>query len=495
MNGLSFYSTCLLIKYNELLFVDLTHKFYIPLDNETLCTSVNLTNQFPDYHSFGLLIHSTLPPTQSMGIPLGSFFRLLSGSDNTAVSFGFSSSSESKVGLLHSVDITLLNATFNSQLVLQDSELSFMSSADIFGDVIYFAHMMGRGDSLSTWDDLDIKIIGWFPQETGKFLYNLKDSVHAYLLQIANSAKDRSDKAEQQLQQALRRFNNTEKELERNLQLYRNVSREYNQTVQQQQDAETSLMLAQNALENATGQEQLTASIRFWNKAQQNLMLAQNQVIRVGLSRDIVERNLKAIQLAFSTAEALKTSAENNYQSVIDSISQGLEAYELMNSQNLTLHEIFNIINITFNVNVGIQTPVVFPINVHFESSQFNEVSVISLLYNFQTGFDTQKDTLNEDIITALFPNNDIAERKKRFAEKKQKQHEEFNLIGQEQIEIRDYTAVCPAEGQIFKPCISSCQYTCESFGRQIQCSDDCTAGCDCPDGLVSFTEHIITII
>ena len=48
---------------------------------------------------------------------------------------------------------------------------------------------------------------------------------------------------------------------------------------------------------------------------------------------------------------------------------------------------------------------------------------------------------------------------------------------------------MCPAEGQIFKPCISSCQYTCESFGRQIQCSDDCTAGCDCPDGLVSFTE------
>ena len=490
MNGVSFYSTCLIIKYDEFLFAGLSHKFYIPLDSETLCTSVNLTNQFPNHQSFGLLIHSTFPSTQSMGIPLGSFFRLLPGSDNTAVSFGFSSSSDSKMGLLHSVNITVLGTTFNSQLVLQDSELSFMGSADIFGDVIYFAHMMGRSDSLSTWDNLDINIIGWFPQETGKFLYNLKDSVHFYLLQIANSAKDKSDKAKHQLEQALRRFNDTKKELERNLQLYRTVSREYNQTLQQQEDTEMSLMLAQNALENATGQEQLTASIRLWNKAQQNLMLAQNQVIRVGLSRDIVERNLEAIQLAFSTAEALIIISQNNYQSVIDSISQGLEAYELLTSQNLNLHEIFNIINITFNVNLGIQTPVVFPIDVHFESSQFNEVSVISLLYNFQTDFDTQKDTLNEDIINTLFPNNDIAERKKRFAEKKQKQHEEFDLIGQEQVEIRDYTAVCPAEGQIFKPCISSCQYTCESFGRQIQCSDDCTAGCDCPDGLVSFTER-----
>ena len=405
MNGVSFYSTCLIIRYDELLFVDLIHTFYIPLDNETLCTSVNLTNQFPDYQSFGLLIHSTLPPTQSMGIPLGSFFKLLSGSDNIAVSFGFSSSSDSKMGLLHSVDITVLGTTFNSQLVLQDSELSFMGSANIFGDVIYFAHMMGRGDTLSTWDDPDINIIGWFPQENASATIQtkLEDSVHIYLEQIASSARDRLDEAEQQHEQALRRFNNTEKELERNLQLYRNVSWKYNQTVQQQHNTEISLMLAQNALENATGQEQLTESIRLWNKAQQNLMLAQNQVIRVGLSRDIVERNLEAIQLAFSTAEALKTIAENKYQSVIDSIIQGLEAYELMNSQNLNLHEIFNIINITFNVNLGIQTPVVFPIDVHFESSQFNEVSVISLLYNFQRSFDTQKDSLNEDIINILF--------------------------------------------------------------------------------------------
>ena len=57
-----------------------------------------------------------------------------------------------------------------------------------------------------------------------------------------------------------------------------------------------------------------------------------------------------------------------------------------------------------------------------------------------------------------------------------------FNIM----YSVTVHIAVCPAEGQIFKPCISSCQYTCESFGRQIQCSDDCTAGCDCLEGLVS---------
>ena len=256
MNGVSFYSTCLIIKYDELLFEDLTHKFYIPLDSETLCTSVNLTNQFPNYQSFGLLIHSTFPSTQSMGIPLGSFFRLLSSSDNTAVSFGFSSSSDSKMGLLHSVDITVLGTTFNSQLVLQDSELSFMGSADIFGDVIYFAHMMGKANSLSTWDDLDINLIGWLPRENGKIQTILEDSVHIYLRQIAVSARDRLNETEQQLQQALRKFNDTEKELERNSQLYRNASEEYNQAVQQEEDAEMSLILVQNTLENATGELQ-----------------------------------------------------------------------------------------------------------------------------------------------------------------------------------------------------------------------------------------------
>ena len=569
MNGVSFYSTCLIIRYDELLFVGLTHKFYIPLDNETICTSINMTNQFPNYQSFSLLIHSTFPSTQSMGIPLGSFFRLLSSSDNTAVSFGFSSCNKSKVGLLHSVDITVLGTTFTSQLVLQDSELSFMGSADIFGDVIYFAHMMGRGDSLSTWNDLDINLIGWFSRENSKIQTILEDSVHIYLRQIAVSTRDRLTETEQQLQQALRKFNDTEKELETNLQFYKNALEEYNQGVQQEEDAEMSLMLAQNSLENATSElqnaemalnnlcrietcpstcvpisinrivfddifdsvigecdsvctetqrvrvapfsvttvsqrftevcrtqlsicngnpcdqivcrnvslsfldvktvnnfrvitvtnpckvpcetqvynrtiqrteqetdpcgrlvpditctngnnlceqersrglnlienkrEGLTEPIRLRNNAQQMFMLAQNEVIRAGLTRSIAEQNVEVTQVSLSTAEALKTSAENNYQSVIDSISQGLEAYELMNSQNLTLHEIFNIINITFNVNLGIQTPVVFPIDVHFESSQFNEVSVISLLYNFQTGFNTQKDSLNEDIINILF--------------------------------------------------------------------------------------------
>ena len=600
MNGLSFYSTCLIIKYDELLFVDLTHKFYIPLDSETLCTSVNLTNQFPDYQSFGLLIHSTFPQTQSMGIPLGSFFRLLSGSDNIAVSFGFSSCNESKVGLLHSVDITVLGTTFNSQLVLQDSELSFMGSADIFGDVIYFAHMMGRGESLSTWDDLDINIMGWFPRENGKIQTKLEDSVHIYLEQIAASARDRLDEAEQQLEQSLRRFNDTKKAHERALQIYRNASEEYNQTVQQHEDANMSLILAQNSLENATGElqnaeialsnlcqietcplmcvpmsknrivfddvfdsvigecdsvctetqrvrvapfsvstvswrftevcrtqpsicngnpcnqivcrylclsfldvktvnnfrvitvtnpcrlpcetqvlnktiqsteqyidpcgervpdtnctnrnneceldrsevldliestrEGLTEPIRLRNNAQQMRMLAWNQVIRAGLNRDVAKLNLEAAQLVFSTAEALKTISENNYQSVNDSISQGLKAYELMNSQNLTLHEIFNITNITFNVNLRIQTPVVFPIDVHFESSQFNQVSVISLLYNFQTSFDTQKDFLNEGIVNILFSSN----RKKRFTGRMRRaEPQRREDLGQEQFEIR----------------------------------------------------------
>ena len=603
MNGLSFYSTCLIIKYDELLFLDLTHKFYIPLDSETLCTSVNLTNQFPDYQSFGLLIHSTFPSTQSMGIPLSSFFRLLPGSNNTAVSFGFSSSSDSKVGVLHSVNITVFDITFNSQLVLQDSELSFMGSADIFGDVIYFAHMMGRGDSSSTWDDIRMIIFGWFPRENNKILAILENSVHVYLQQIASNARDRSEEAEQQLQQSLRKFTETEKDLERNLQIYRNASKEYNQTVQQQQNASMSLILAQKALENATGELQnaevalnnlcqietcplmcvnmsknrivfddifdsvigecdsvctktervrvapfsvttvswrftkvcrtqqnicdenpcnesvcsnlclsyldvktvnnfrditvtnpcrlpcetqvlnrtiqrteqyidpcgervpdtsctnrnnlcelersrvlnliestqkgLTEPIRIRNEAQQISMLARNQVIKAALNRDVAKQNLEGTQVAFSTAEALKTISQNNYQSVIDSISQGLEAYELMNSQNHNLHEIFNITNITFNVNLGIQTPVVFPIDVHFESSHFNNVSVISLLYNFQTSFDTQKDSVNEDIIDTLFTSSDTT-RRKRFAERKRRaEPERREDLGQEQFEIR----------------------------------------------------------
>ena len=48
-------------------------------------------------------------------------------------------------------------------------------------------------------------------------------------------------------------------------------------------------------------------------------------------------------------------------------------------------------------------------------------------------------------------------------------------------------TALCPAEGQVFKPCASSCKKTCDTLGKQQICSEDCSPGCECPDGKVSL--------
>ena len=60
MNGLSFYSECLDISFDTLLFTGLAHKLYIPMSPETLCIKpVNFTSLFPA-NDFGLIIHSSL---------------------------------------------------------------------------------------------------------------------------------------------------------------------------------------------------------------------------------------------------------------------------------------------------------------------------------------------------------------------------------------------------------------------------------------------------
>ena len=175
MKGLSFYSKCLELKFGSLLFWELEHKFYIPMDEDTLCIKPeNFTSLFPNTSQFGLLVHSYLLKDN---LRLGSFFTLQQGySDNVTVSLGFFHSTSDRVGLLYSVKISILDGSFIAPVILRNNVLTFSGSATIFNK--YFVYMTGLANTIMSWEDLTISINGWFPRVPDNLVDELEKSVH-----------------------------------------------------------------------------------------------------------------------------------------------------------------------------------------------------------------------------------------------------------------------------------------------------------------------------
>ena len=182
MNGVSFYSKCLEIKFGSLLFLELEHKFYIPMSDDTLCIKPeNFTSLFPNTSQFGLLVHSSLLQDN---LPLGSFFTLQQGySDNVTVSLGFSHSTSNRVGLLHSTIINIFDGSFVAPIILRNNELTFSGSANIFSN--YFVYMTGLATTEISWEELTININGWFPRAPGSLVDELEKYVHDQIKRTA----------------------------------------------------------------------------------------------------------------------------------------------------------------------------------------------------------------------------------------------------------------------------------------------------------------------
>ena len=145
MSGLSLYSDCFDILYNNLLFQKLAHRMYIPMVPQTLCNQpTNFTAMFPDLQSFGLIIHSTIRDSNNSYLPLGTYFKLLQGYDGTAMSLAYSHSSVTKVGLLYSVQVNVMDTSFITKVILRDNELSFTGAGNISNKDLYYANLHGK---------------------------------------------------------------------------------------------------------------------------------------------------------------------------------------------------------------------------------------------------------------------------------------------------------------------------------------------------------------
>ena len=240
MNGLSFYSSCLDILYDQLLFAgdEFEHYFYLISNTSTLCTNSSL----PDSQDFGLLVQSSV----SSSVPLGKFFMILPGPK--AVEMKYSASSQSKTGLIQSVDVAILGISDNTALVLRDSFLSFSITGNMFMDNLYKASITGTAFTTSPWDIIRINITGYF---SGDFPGRINMAVHKHLMQISKTAKDRRDEAERMIKEMTERFEFARLEFENSKSLAEISSEEYDDAVTSETEATMNLMKAEKELSNA----------------------------------------------------------------------------------------------------------------------------------------------------------------------------------------------------------------------------------------------------
>ena len=241
MNGLSFYSSCLDILYDQLLFAgdEFEHYYYLISNTSTLCTNSSLQ----DSQDFGLLVQSSV----SSSVPLGKFFMILPGPK--AVEMKYSASSQSKIGLIQSVDVSIFGISDNTALVLRDSFLSFSITGNMFMDNLYKASLTGTAFTTSPWDTIRINITGYF---TGDFPGRINMAVHKHLVQISKTAKDRIDEAEEEVRKLAKRFNATKMEFNYLKLLAEIASKNHNDALTYETEATLNLTRAEARLANAT---------------------------------------------------------------------------------------------------------------------------------------------------------------------------------------------------------------------------------------------------
>ena len=215
MSGLSLYSDCLEMLYNNLVFQKLAHRMYIPMVPQTLCNQpTNFTAMFPDLQSFGLIIHSTIRDSSNSYLPLGTYFKLLQGYDGTAMSLAYSHSSATKVGLLYSVQVNVMDTSFITKIFLRNNELSFTGSGNLFNKDLYYVNLHGKASvAMSLWNELDLDINVWFPRFPKGFVDILQDNVHKTIEQKTENVRERKTNADSQRSMSMESFNSAKSSL------------------------------------------------------------------------------------------------------------------------------------------------------------------------------------------------------------------------------------------------------------------------------------------
>ena len=252
MTGLSFYSSCIEFHYDSLLFQNLNHRFYFPINKQfSDCHLSKIFTQRFSEQDFGLILHSSL----SESIKLGKYLKLYPGTDEIAMSFGFSKSQDMKVGLLHNVEVDIFGTQFNTTVMFNNHQMSFSGQIEIL-DYLYQANVKATTNTFTKWNFMEFDMIGWFPKSSGTLASIIEAAVKEQLRMLGSQAERRRGAAAHQRQRAFSRYENITREREIAYAQYTDASNKHAKTQQQLNMAEQNLTEYSEVVSNLTGRIQ-----------------------------------------------------------------------------------------------------------------------------------------------------------------------------------------------------------------------------------------------
>ena len=453
MNGLSFYSECLEITYDVLIFTGLAHRMYIPMSDETMCIKpANFTSLFPSV-DFGLVIHSSLKVSR---LRLNSFIQLLPGYDGTAVSLGFYKDTSERVGLIHSLKMTMFDRAFVTQARLRNMELSFGLMMNLFNKKLYAAHIQGLASTGRQWRDMAVSVRGWFPKGKRSFVDTLERSVIEGIVVLGHMANMRKKEADQQLFEATARLERAGHQLNAANRMFANASSNVNaveadlvESREHLRQTEINVTLARSEIReaeeavvcklqvclfmccNATKKQtvlralemrrsELVAPLRERNWVRAEVELLEVRLSQAQRSRQLANEALASAQSLYNLTNQYRRAVNNSYTMILEEIRGNLQLHRLAQQHG---DNVFNITNITFSVSISEQNnPSAFPITITYDTPQWKN-NQLNYVYQFNVPFPSQKETLINDIIDSIISSSQRRRKRRQtsdFSSKKE---------------------------------------------------------------------------
>ena len=422
MNGLSFYSECLDVSFGTLLFTGLAHRMYIPMSDETMCIKpANFTSLYPSV-DFGLVIHSSLNVSR---LRLNNFIQLFPGYDGTAVSLGFYKDTSERVGLIHSLEMTMFDRAFVTQARLRNMELSFGLMMNLFNKELYAAHIQGLASTSRQWKDMAVSVRGWFPKGNGLFVDTLERSVIEEIVVLVDTATARLERAGRQFNAANRilasassNVNAVEADLVESRERLRQAEMNVTMARSEIKGAEEAIgiicklqicpFMCFNTTKKQTQtvlralemkRSELVAPLRERNRARAEVELLEVRLSQAQHSRQLANEALISARSQYSLTNQYKRAVNESYTMILQEIRGNLLLHSLALQHG---NNVFNITNITFSVSISEQNdPSAFPITITYDTPQ-RKNNQLNYVYQFNVPFPSQKETLVNDIIDSI---------------------------------------------------------------------------------------------
>ena len=252
LQGLSLYTTCPHLNLGRLVFTGMEHRLYFSGNGDYSLYCLELDDSISALQP-SLVIQSTL---QNNRLPLGRFMSLsqISGDNSPSLVVAYTPGSPDSYAKMDAVQVAILGTSFTTSVIVSNGISGYTERVNIFER--YLARLsVSASINEAAWERLPFTVIGvmdnGFECSSNCFNDQLEDAIHTELRQIGESAFRRQQSAMMSLNRSNEQVTSLESQLNRTLAELNDAMSDYNDTLTRVADANTALIMAQMALENA----------------------------------------------------------------------------------------------------------------------------------------------------------------------------------------------------------------------------------------------------